>query len=152
MGRIVASECAGAVDEADHQFTVRLQNTMCLGQHGGGIIHEADGGHAQDVVEAMMLETQRFGDPLNHCDASFFRIVQHLACRVDAHPHAKRSGEASGADTDGQSQPAPGQQRTDRQQLGLIGRRVADEPGIVALVMRLERCCFWHGWSISHME
>ena len=104
MGQIVASKFAGAVNEADHQFTARLQDTIRLGQYGGCVIHEADGGHAENKVEAVIRKRKRFGDLLHRRDASFCRIVQHLACRVHAYLHAQRGGEASGADADGQPQ------------------------------------------------
>jgi len=48
----VLTEVASAVDKADHQFTARLQDAVCLCQHGGGVIHETDSGDAEGIVEA----------------------------------------------------------------------------------------------------
>jgi hypothetical protein len=74
MRQIVLTEVAGAVDKADRQLTAPFQDTVCLGQHVGSVIHEADSGDAQGLVETVIRKRQCFGDSLYYRDASFFRI------------------------------------------------------------------------------
>jgi hypothetical protein len=114
-------------------------STRRFGQHGSGVVHEAQRGDGQRVVERPVRERQRLGDGARHAYAPASRVVEHLGGRIDAELDPERRGEASGADADLEPAPLPGQQRAHGEQLRQVGGAMALEPVVVAAVMQYER-------------
>ena len=135
---ILFPQLACSIDEADDELAARAQDTACLREHSPSIIDKADRRHGQHRVKGLVLEGKLFCRAWPRGDASPFGVAAHDRGRIDAPLHTQRSGEPASANAHFEAPSFPRKQRTDRQELRVIGGGVTLEPRVVSLLVSFE--------------